>query len=527
MRSASPASFSFAQADRGSISVLFGLMALGLMAVIGSAVDYSKWHDAYSNTESTMDSALLAAGRQYQTNPDAPQLALAAAQKYFDQAIGQGVRVEGVNAVFAIVQNPMGVTGTVTGHVKTPFLGLINVATLPLRLNGKAEFGVGGSGGSGSGGSELEVSLMLDVTESMCNGGVGPCTSSVKMDAMKFAAKDLVSIITSANAAHAAAKVALVPFTGRVRVGDESSSSTGSLMKKLTDLNPNWNGWHNDCTHWTGSGTDPANSESSGTGSWTCDSWVATRVNFNIIPCVTDRTGPEEFTDARPGSNAWLNANEGGRAPKSWDSSDNPIGSETGNSAADPSYNWNYTADGRCWDNELPNYVLPLSSDATLIKSRIDTFSAYGPTGGALGTAWAWYMISPNWDNIWTGTSKPGPYSDLVPASAGGAPKLRKIAVLMTDGDYNTYRGWKGEDPVMVAQHAKAICTNMKAQGIEVFTVGFDLDSLPGAERARATDTLQTCGTDISHFYNSLDPAQLKTAFRDIALKLSTLYLSR
>jgi hypothetical protein len=531
MSSASHIVLPFGKAERGSISILFGMMSLVAMAVIGGAVDYSKWHDAYTHTETAMDSALLAAGRQYQTDPTSPELALAAAQKYFDQAIATSSEVQLPVATFSVLQNPLGISGTVTGHVTTPFLGLIHVANLPLHLTGQAEFGVGGAGGggSGSGGSELEVSLMLDVTESMCNAGAGPCTTSTKMDAMKFAAKDLVSIITSANATHSAARVALVPFSGRVRVAQEGTAAADTLMKELTNLNATWTGWHNDCNNWTSTGgSGSSSSETGGTATWTCDSWVATHaVNSKIIPCVSDRTGPDEFTDARPGSNAWLNANEGGRAPISWDSSDTAISSETGQNKFDPSYNWNYSDVGQCWDIEAPNYVLPLSSDATLIKSRIDSFSAYGPTGGALGTAWAWYMISPNWNTIWTGASAPGSYSDMVPASAGGAPKLRKIAVLMTDGDYNTYRSWKGEDPVMVANNAKAICANMKAQGIEVFTVGFDLDALPGAQRARAIDTLQTCGTDISHFYNSLDPAQLKTAFRDIALKLSTLYLSK
>jgi hypothetical protein len=115
----------------------------------------------------------------------------------------------------------------------------------------------------------------------------------------------------------------------------------------------------------------------------------------------------------------------------------------------------------------------------------------------------------------------------LTATTSNGAPKLRKIAVLMTDGDYNTYRAWKGYDPQTVSDNAKAICTNMKAKGIEVFTVGFDLDKLPSSAKAMAIDTLQSCGTDIEHFYNSLDADQLKTAFRDIAMKLSVLYLAK
>ncbi len=62
----------------------------------------------------------------------------------------------------------------------------------------------------------------------------------------------------------------------------------------------------------------------------------------------------------------------------------------------------------------------------------------------------------------------------------------------------------------------------MKASGIEVYTVGFQL-----GDSKLATDTLSGCATDPDHFYNSTTGDALKAAFRDIALKISTLYLSQ
>ena len=79
----------------------------------------------------------------------------------------------------------------------------------------------------------------------------------------------------------------------------------------------------------------------------------------------------------------------------------------------------------------------------------------------------------------------------------------------------------------MVSNNAKQICTNMKAKGIEIYTVGFDLDSLPAAKRAQAQDVLQSCGTDIQHFYDAINAEQLKTSFRDIALQLSQLFVAK
>ena len=492
------------------------MMLLALLATAGSAIDYGKWHNGYMHAEAAMDSALLAAGREFQTDPNAVEAALAAAQANFNQSMTQGIGVVGSPATFVVTQDPLGVPGTFSGYVTTPFLGLINVAHLPVHLSSQVEYGIGGSGGGGT--SSLEVSLMLDVTGSMCNDGVGPCTTGTKIDALKTSAKDLVSIVVRNTTS---AKVALVPFSTRVRVAPDSPAIDGVLMKKLTNLDPKWTGWIDLCTNGTGGG-------GSETGvPWVCTARTPTHfVNMPVMPCVSDRTGPQEFTDAAPANNAWLNGHTGDRWPKSDDSSEAPSTANIGQTAATAADQWTYDTDGGCADIANSDIILPLSNDKTTITARIDGLQAYGSTSGALGTAWAWYMLSPNWNNIWTGTSQPGSYADLAPVS-GGTPKLRKIAVLMTDGGYNTYRTWKDADPVAVSNNAKALCANMKAQGIEVFTVGFDLDALPAAERTRAVNTLTACGTDVQHFYNSLDANQLKTAFRDIALKLSQLYISK
>lgn len=96
----------------------------------------------------------------------------------------------------------------------------------------------------------------------------------------------------------------------------------------------------------------------------------------------------------------------------------------------------------------------------------------------------------------------------------------------MTDGGYNTYRGWKGQNQQTVSTHATQLCTNMKAAGIEIYAVGFALDQLPLAERTIARATLQACGTDLQHFYETLNVQQLKDAFTEIAMTMSTIYLS-
>lgn len=500
--------------ERGSVSVMFGVMAIFLFAMIGAALDFGKWHNASKHTETAMDNALLAAGRQLQTEPEEPAKSIEEAQLYFNQAMAAGVKIDGLAPQFSIVDQGMGIEGTVEGAVKTPFLSLIAIPDLDVRRTAKVAFNA--SGGSGS---TIELAMMLDVTGSMCADGEGPCTTSIKMDALKMAAKDLVSIVVRDGSN---ARAALVPFSTRVRVAESGSAAAGPLMKKLTDLDATWTGWQSICTAGSGSGG------SEGVGNWTCTATASEHeTNWKIMPCVSDRSGVNEFTDAAPGPNDWLNAHQGNRHPVSEDSGTTPLASGKGLTAADPSVQWNYINDGSCADIMPANTIMPLTNSTADLTARIDALEAYGSTAGALGTAWSWYVMSPKWSAIWNGASLPGPYGDLTALNASGKPKLRKIAVLMTDGDFNTYRTWKDAIPQDVSNNAKAICTNMKAQGIEIFTVGFELDQLPAAKKAMAIDTLQSCGTDINHFYNSLDAEQLKTSFRDIALKLSELYVER
>lgn len=130
--------------------------------------------------------------------------------------------------------------------------------------------------------------------------------------------------------------------------------------------------------------------------------------------------------------------------------------------------------------------------------------------------------LSPNWSSLWSGNSgKPAAY---------GTAELRKIAILMTDGEYNTAYDTNG---VKVGSNgagaavngnsttqARALCTNMKAKGITVYTIGFDI----GGSNTTAYQTLSQCATDPGKFYNADDGEALKQAFRDIA---SSLYISK
>lgn len=164
-----------------------------------------------------------------------------------------------------------------------------------------------------------------------------------------------------------------------------------------------------------------------------------------------------------------------------------------------PSYGW-----GDCRPQST---IMPLSNDKQALKAHIDSLTTEGYTAGHLGVAWTWYMLSPRWAQVWTGQAAPSNHNT----------KTRKIAVLMTDGEFN--RAYAGANS---ATQARALCSGMKADGVTIYTIGFQI-----ADGGEAHQTMAQCASDPSHFFNSETGEELRQAFREIALQVVTLRLSR
>ena len=302
-----------------------------------------------------------------------------------------------------------------------------------------------------------EIVMMLDVTGSMWGQ---------KLADLKLAAKDLIDIVIWEDQGEKTSRVGLVPFSESVNVG-----KIGTEVASNASFPGNVNGGGNN------GGSDKAEFVSR---------WGQNKTYYLAADCVSERTNSERYTDAGP-----YGQNKVGRV---------------------------YTYDGKC---RPENVIVPLSSDKDMLKGVVDSFIATGSTAGHLGTAWAWYLLSPNWRNVFSPKSRPGEYND---------PELEKIAILMTDGSYNTQYCMGVKDSVINCKaengssntQAKALCTNMKAAGVTVYTVGFKLGS-----NQSAIDIMQHCATSDAHFFKSESGEQLRLAFREIALQISTLRISK
>ena len=217
-----------------------------------------------------------------------------------------------------------------------------------------------------------------------------------------------------------------------------------------------------------------------------------------ISQCVSERVGSSEYTDAAPSVKG---------------------------------LGYDYAGTGGNIYCDTDNIIVPLTDDKTALKNTIDTMDVAGSTAGQIGTAWGWYMVSPDWGYLW-------PDAKNQPA-AYDTKDLAKVVVLMTDGEFNTAhcngvvsqnygvsnssdRGACNATNANPFDQAEIICDNMRAAKIKVYTVGFEL-----AVGGNAEAFMQYCATDATHVYLAASPAELKASFKSIATQISRLRISK
>ncbi|SMQ59090.1 Putative Flp pilus-assembly TadE/G-like [Devosia lucknowensis] len=191
----------------------------------------------------------------------------------------------------------------------------------------------------------------------------------------------------------------------------------------------------------------------------------------------------------------------------------------------------------------LTDTILPLTATkganlaTNLNKATLhgvaNTLAATGSTGGQIGVAWAWYLLSANFNGPWPVASRP--------ASRTATPPVAKALVIMTDGEYNSiYRNGviaqnstsgSGSGYSMIGENANngssyeqtaQLCAAIKATGITIYTVGLAIDDKPVAQ-----ELMRNCASDSTKAYVAGTGQALSTVFEHIAGQLSNLRLSR
>jgi len=193
-------------------------------------------------------------------------------------------------------------------------------------------------------------------------------------------------------------------------------------------------------------------------------------ITYRLTDCVTERENGDRYTDAY-----------GGMSP-------------------------HYNESGTCATKVT---FTALTDKRSTLDSAISALKTGGVTSGHLGTAWAWYLISPQWQSFFGVTLKQ--YKDK---------KNVKAVILMTDGEYNMQyclgvsdKADKNCKGIESGSQAKELCSEMKKLEIVVYTIGFDLDT------AYSKDVLGNCASP-GKYFPAYSGDQLRAAFVQIGKEL-------
>jgi Flp pilus assembly protein TadG len=163
------------------------------------------------------------------------------------------------------------------------------------------------------------------------------------------------------------------------------------------------------------------------------------------------------------------------------------------------------------FSSSCPEALTPLTNVKSTLTTGINAMSANGRTHINFGAVWGWRVISPN-----------SPFTEGV---AFGTPDSTKAMIILTDGENfaSSSSTAYADDPQSSADldtKLTTVCTNIKDEGIIVYTITFDLSD------AGIQALFEDCATDTSKFFNSPTSAELNRAFRAIAAELKRLHVS-
>lgn len=511
----------FGSDQSGATAVIFGLAMIPLVGFSGLALDYARVSLGRAQLQAAMDSAGLALA-QLPRSTSVPVLEQRANDWVRARLSGKGVGPITVTAA------RVGTTITFTASTTVDLTLFRVLRDEPVQITADSEVNMSIG--------KVEIALVLDNTGSMTTGG------SQRLANLKSAGKSLADQLQAAATDPSQVKVGVVPFSMTVNVGPQYATAA------WIDVN----------------GASPINKQL-----------------FYSKTAPNNEVSPSRFTLFANMSRSWGGCVEGRPIP--FDVQETPPDASNPStlfvpyfavdepdansvSGSGPSYN-NYLDDYatgevkstvwrerqgrvekynrapvRSGTNSSTTYaigpnagctlqpLLRLTSDMEVVRSKIGALTAVGDTNIGIGLIWGWHVLSPL-----------GPFADGV---AYGTPNITKYVILMTDGENSNWvsantnqsiysgvgyiaQGRLGITSGNAAQRTAAmnsrlmtLCANVKAAGIELFTVGLEVNSA-------SKTLLEQCASSTEMFFDVTVSSDLNTAFSLIGDKISQLRLSK
>ena len=443
----------------GNVSMIFALVAIPVLGMLGLAIDFGRETHIKDRMQAVLDAAVLSVVMDQSGSANPNETASQNLQAEFQR--------EGFSPMVSIVadRNAGTVSATASVRMNTLFMGLLSQSSVVVEAKSSAITGAGGP---------MDVAIAFDTTGSMAGS---------KMSAAQTAAGDLVDLLyklPGTSAPNPAMRVGLVPFTYYVNVG--LGNRNASWMSVPQDSTSSYN----DCPNSWPQLTTPVHYTQTCSADGTpydCsyDDWN----DYNQTPTSTCTT----VTD----THQWHGC-AGSQA--------SPADAGVAATAANP-------VPGLI-DTWCAAELIRLSNDPVTVKTAITGMAPGGETYIAPGLLWGWRVLSDD------GSS---PFRD-------GGPKAthRKRLILMTDGA-NThsanYPDHEGSDVVAANLKTKQVCDNIKADGVQIYSIVFDVTD------PTIKQLLADCSSGPPFYYDANTTAEMENAFKKIGHELTMTHLTK
>lgn len=445
----------------GGIAIMAALVAFPLILATTLAIEYSRVTYVETRLKIAVDAAAIAGARYNLAT--AQQTAI----RFFKANFPDGFMDINPTPVVTILNNNSRIRVAVNTTVPA-ILGLIV---------GKTGYNISTASEVDRQTTRLEIAMVLDTTGSMVD--------SNKIQSLRTAASNFIDVLsgvaTNTQQLNSTIYISLVPYVAAVNVGtnrtawlSNPSVVTGSFPSKVP-----WQG------------------------------------------CVYARTDLNEETDIPKVNAKWPTYFTASTYVKNKKSYNDYVVNSNGTITV------MYVPSGNPPVDVGPNRscgkpIVPLTNNYTALKTAISNLSPVGGGGtlSNLGLVWGWRTISPNWTGTvwgWGGVVDPVAYN---------TPNTRKSLVIMTDGMNNfgnepSAYGLLSEGKLGTTSSSQAlsivntkmstVCSNIKAQGIDVYTITFMQNN------ATIQGLMRACASKPDWYFNAQSGSDLNTYFQNIA----------
>lgn len=475
--------------NTGSTMMFVGLGFFMLLAATGAAIDMARIQSVQSKLSNALDAAGLAAGSKAHSSD-----VEAVVQNYLNANFPEGFLDATITGVTVTVNEDNTVINlAATALVKMQVMQVFGFDTV--EISASSEITRQNRG--------LELVMVLDTTGSMY--------SNDKIGSLRSAANDLVDILFGNKDTIENLWIGIVPYVTAVNIGSSRTAWLGDYDPNLYPSNypvtaTKWKGCVEARSQWPEPG------------------------GLDISDTPPDGAFPETLFPMY----FWADNN----TDNNWITSSGGISLNEGAGYSDTGARGPNVACGEP--------ITPMISDKAQLHTAINNLHAWRRSGTAssTGMAWGWRMLSPRWRGLWN-------HADPKLPLDYNTRLMNKVVIIMTDGvnqffspyssppggsDYTSYGriqeqklgsgvNTMPEGLTAINQRFSTLCSNMKAQGILIYSITFGLGTSMNDNNARAM--FRSCASHPDYYFDSPDGATLRQSFRSIGDSLANLMISR